>query len=332
MRRRDLLAAVPVALAAQGTPARNLILFTSDGLRWQDVFRGIDPKLMAAKAAGMAEARHLRDRYWRESPDERRKALMPEFWNRLAPVASISSEVQVTNAFKVSYPGYSEIMTGTTQDDVIRGNAPKQNPTETIFEVLKRRWSLSKEQAAVFASWDAFQWMSERTPGAITINAGYTDITGSPRLDELSRMQHQVMTEDSSARHDWITFEMAIEYLRLRKPRVLYIAFNETDEWAHHNRYDRYLEMTAYVDRCLGRLWDTIESMPEYRGSTAMVITADHGRGEYLEDWTSHGASIEGAERIWLAVLGANRPPVERLAKRQRDILAMCLQIVGSGN
>ncbi len=328
MRRRDALA-LPLAAAAQSNAARNLILFTSDGLRRQDVFGGIDPELMGEKAAGMGEARHLRDRYWRESPDERRMALMPEFWGKLAPLAALSDDVAVTNAYKVSYPGYSEIMTGRTRDDVIRGNDPKQNPSETVFEFLRRKWSLSREQVAVFASWNAFQWMSEKTPGSIAINAGYTDISGTPRLDELSRVQHEAMTEDSSARHDWITFELALEYLRWRKPRVMYIAFNETDEWAHHKRYDRYLEMTAYVDRCLGRLWAALESMPEYRGTTAMAITADHGRGAKLDDWTSHGAAVAGAERIWLAALGANRPSQAGLAKRQRDIAAMMLRMAG---
>jgi arylsulfatase A-like enzyme len=112
----------------------------------------------------------------------------------------------------------------------------------------------------------------------------------------------------------------------------MYIALNETDEWAHRNRYDRYLEMVAYVDRCLGRLWDTLQAVPEYRANTAVVVTADHGRGENLGDWTSHGSAVEGAGRIWLAALGPNRPPADRLAKRQRDILQMCLRMVGAVN
>ncbi len=328
MKRRDLLIASP-ALLAQAAPARNIILFTSDGLRWQDVFHGIDPLLMGEKEAHMDQARRLRDMFWRESPDQRREALMPELWRMIAPHASLSSEVAVTNAFRVSYPGYSEIMTGRTQDEAIRGNSPKQNPVETFLEFLRRRWSLKREQVAVFGSWNAFQWMSERTPGTIAINAGYAPIAGTPRLDELNRMQRQLMTEDDEARHDWITVEMAAEYMRAFKPRVLYVALNETDEWAHHKRYDRYLEMAHYIDKCLARFWALAQSIPEYRGSTALVATADHGRGATLDDWTSHGAQVVGADRIWLAVAGANRPPVSGLAIRQRDIAPMILRMVG---
>lgn len=328
MRRRDLLLAPP-ALLAQNAPARNIILFTSDGLRWQDVFRGIDPLLMGEKEAHMDQARRLRDMFWRESPNDRREALMPELWRTIAPHATVSSDVKVTNAFRVSYPGYSEIMTGRAQDEAIRGNAPKQNPVETFLEFLRRKWSLKCEQVAVFASWNAFQWMSEKTPGAININAGYAPIGGTPRLDELSRMQRQIMTEDEEARHDWITVEMAAEYMRAFKPRVLYVALNETDEWAHHKRYDRYLEMAHYIDKCLGRFWTMAQSMPEYRGSTALVVTADHGRGATLDDWTSHGARVAGAERIWLAAAGAGRPDAAGLATRQCDIAGMILRMAG---
>ena len=34
----------------------------------------------------------------------------------------------------------------------------------------------------------------------------------------------------------------AIECLRTRKPRVLYVLLGETDEWAHEPRYDLYLD------------------------------------------------------------------------------------------
>jgi hypothetical protein len=328
MRRRDLLLA-PAPLLAQSEPARNIILFTSDGLRWQDAFHGIDPVLMGEKEAHMDQARHLRDLFWRESPDQRREALMPEFWRNLAPQATVSSNVAVTNAFRVSYPGYSEIMTGRAQDEAIRGNDPKQNPTETFLEFLRRKWGLQRRQVAVFGSWNAFQWMSERTPGSITINAGYAAIGGTPRLEELSRMQREIMTEDETARHDWITVEMALEYMRQFRPRVLYVALNETDKWAHHKRYDRYLHMVHYVDRCLGQFWSLAQSMPDYKGSTALVVTADHGRGATLADWTSHGRQVEGAERIWLAVAGANRPDAAALARRQCDIAPMILRMVG---
>ena len=328
MHRRTFLSAAATPLLAAPSRTRNLVLFTSDGLRWQDVFSGIDAKLMGERAAHMQEARPLRDAFWRESPSERRAALLPHFWTKLAPQGLVLDDVRVTNAFRVSYPGYSEILTGRAQDDVIQGNQPKQQPVETMLEFIQRKWSLRREEVAVFGSWGAFQWISEKTAGNITIQAGFAESNRTPRIAELSRLQREILTEDDDARHDYFTFEMALDYLKTVQPRVLYIALNETDEWAHRKRYDRYLYMVQYVDRCLDRLWSALQSMPGYRDSTALVVTADHGRGGSLEDWSDHGSRVEGADRIWLAAFGPDR--LEMPARpRQRDIAPAILTMLG---
>ncbi len=306
MHRRQFLPCLAAPLLA-AAPTKSLILVTCDGLRWQEVFTGIDPLLMGEKEAHMDQARGLRDRFWRDTPQARREALLPFFWTKLAKQAVLYDNVRVTNTYRVSYPGYSEILTGKAQDDVIRGNDPKQNPTETVLQVLRSKLGLAKEQVAVFSSWEAFQWISESVPGSIFINAGYSDSNVTARIAELSKLQLDIPTDDDGSRYDWFTFEMALDYLKQVKPRVLYIAFNDSDEWAHKNHYNRVLEVANYYDRCFEKLWNTLQSMTEYRGQTALIITADHGRGSTLADWGSHGAKIPGAERIWLAAAGPEK-------------------------
>src|ERR1035441_5982469 len=140
-------AALASTSAAQQRKTKSLILVTADGLRWQDLFTGIDPLLMNQKDAGMTEtgAPGLRDRLWKPQPEERRMALLPYFWGTLAPSGIVlgnltkGSSVQVTNRYRVSYPGYSEILTGRAQDDVIRGNDPVQNPTPSFLQLVKDR-------------------------------------------------------------------------------------------------------------------------------------------------------------------------------------------------
>src|ERR1035437_4463430 len=53
---------------------------------------------------------------------------------------------------------------------------------------------------------------------------------------------------DDSARHDAFTFGLAMEYLKSVQPRVLYIAFDETDDWAHSRRYDRVLNASQVLE------------------------------------------------------------------------------------
>lgn len=69
----------------QANEANNVILVVSDGLRWQEVFRGADsailfgdPRMLGSDAAG------LRRTYWRATIEERRRALMPFLWGTLA--------------------------------------------------------------------------------------------------------------------------------------------------------------------------------------------------------------------------------------------------------
>jgi arylsulfatase A-like enzyme len=134
-------------------------------------------------------------------------------------------------------------------------------------------------------------------------------------------------------RHDYITFEMALEYMKLAKPRVLHIAFDETDDWAHDKRYNRVLDAISYLDRCLATLWKTIEDSVEYRGTTTLIVTSDHGRGGTIDDWYSHGKDVQGAEQIWVAVVGPDTQAVGEAVNVpeifQRDIAPTMLNLMG---
>jgi hypothetical protein len=320
---------------------KSLILVTADGMRWQELFTGIDKQLMNEKEAGMGNAGELRGRLWRSSPEERRAALMPFFWGTLAQQGAVlgnvnkGSSVRVTNRFHNSYPGYSELLTGRAQDDVIRGNNRVQNPTPSFLQFLKKRWDLPREQVAVFASWDMFSYICESKPGEIFINAGYQDSTvpaGSARVADLNSLQKQALYTEDSARHDAFTFALAMEYLKSVKPRLFYIAFDETDDWAHIKRYDRVLESIQFFDEALRQLWTWIQDSPQYRGSTTLMITCDHGRGSTKNDWNSHGI-VPGDEQIWLAAIGPDIPARGELTDTptysQRDIAATALELLG---
>jgi len=344
MTRRSLLASLG-ALALNAAPVRktkNIVLFTSDGVRWQDVFGGMDPRLMNEKSAGMQEqgAAKLRETLWKETPEARREALMPTFWKALAPRGVVlgnvnkGSSVRVTNRYSVSYPGYSEILTGRAQDEAIRGNDPIRNPTPTVLEVLREKRGLTRKQVAIFASWGTFHAIGEHTPGSLTINAGYEPFDDpSPRARELSAMQFDARTPWDDSRHDYVTFGLALDYLRREHPRVLEISYDETDDWAHERRYDRVLEMLQFVDRSLLMLWSTLQSIPEYRDQTTLIVTCDHGRGDTLQDFGNHGAKVVGADQIWIAIFGPDTPARGEVENspdyHQSDIAPTILELMG---
>ena len=345
MLRTFLLLVYCVSTLAAPMPRKTkaVVVVTADGLRWQEIFSGIDSQLMNQKSAGMEEkdAAALRSRLWKDTPEARREALLPFFWGELAGQGVVlgnvakSSSVRVTNRYRVSYPGYSEIFTGRSQDDKVRGNDEIQNPAPTLFEFLRNKLDLRREQVALFASWGTFHFIGEHTPGSIVINAGYQqpDEHSSARARDLAALQFAARTPWDEARHDYVTFELALDYLRTVRPRVLDISFDETDDWAHMRRYDRVLESIQYFDTTLRTLWNTLQSMPEYRGQTTLVITSDHGRGSTVDDFSGHGAKVRGAEQIWVAIIGPDTPARGEIAQSedfyQRDIVPTILDLLG---
>jgi phosphopentomutase len=124
-----------------------------------------------------------------------------------------------------------------------------------------------------------------------------------------------------------------LEYVREKKPRTLFVGFGETDEWAHEGRYDLYLRAAHRFDHFVAELWDQMQAMPEYRGHTTFIIATDHGRGDGPTGWRNHGREVDGAEAIWLTVMGPDTPPLgERtnaITVTQSQIAATIASLLG---
>jgi hypothetical protein len=298
--------------AAAPRKTENVILITLDGARTQEVFGGLDLEVLKAVTKnGPVEESALYGRYWAPSPEERRRKLLPFLWGTLlvehgsiAGNRALGSTVELANRHRFSYPGYAEILTGVARDDVIKSNDQVQSPYPTVLEVLKRQLGLAKPQVATFASWETFRWIVEHEPGAIVSNAGFQAYEHpDPAVRRLSELQFETPTPWDSVRHDIYTFRFALAHLETHRPRLLYLALGETDDWAHDGRYDRTLEALERTDRYLRELWEFLEAHEQYRGRTSLLITTDHGRGDTPAEWTDHGARVEGAQYIWIAVV-----------------------------
>lgn len=323
----------------------NVILITVDGLRNEELFGGIDERVLGSvENSGIeyeSESVRVRAAYAGSTPDLSRSALMPFFWTELVPNGvllgneDIGGGVRVTNRELFSAPGYIEILTGEPHEDVVSNDLIRY-PYPSFMEYAKDGLGLGFTEVATIGSWEGFALLSSSRPDLFFTNTGVEELRpehSTERMRWLDEIQHDIMSLWPEGRSDAITFGMSVEYLRNFKPRVLYIAFAETDDWAHQRRYDRYLDYIHLFDSYLERLWSLLQSMDEYRNNTTLIITTDHGRPHDPKAWVEHGAGMPGSEAIWIAIIGPGVPHRGEVAASipvtQSDIAATALKVLG---
>lgn len=233
---------------------------------------------------------------------------MPFLWGTIARDGQLlgnvdaGSPVIVTNAFKISYPGYHELLSGFPSE-TINSNNKVSNPDVTVLEWLNGRPGFNGSVAA-FCSWDVFPYILNRERCGFPVDTGES----APEGSLLRRLCGEVTTPWHGSVYDSFVFHLGMEHLRVKKPRVCYFAFGDTDEWSHSGWYDHYLESIHRVDGWLGEIWAAVQSMPEYRGKTSLIVTCDHGRGDNPAEWRSHNSKVHGASNIWVAAIGPGIP------------------------
>jgi hypothetical protein len=295
---------------AQKAATENVVIITFDGLRWQEVFGGLDEGIVSDKTF-TSDAASLKKQFSADTPEERRKKLLPFLWNTVATQGQLhgnrvaASKVNVLNRYWFSYPGYNEIFTGYP-DTLINSNDKAPNKNITVLEYLNRQPAL-KGRVAVFSSWNTFDAIFNEKRAGFPVNAGFDALPQSNAsfslLNEMQAVSQRPYGDD--VRPDLLTFFAAREYIKTRKPKVLYLSFDETDEHAHSGKYDQYLQQAHLTDQWIGNLWQLLQSLPQYRNKTTLIITTDHGRGDVVKkQWTDHGAGVAGADQIWMAFVG----------------------------
>lgn len=317
-----LLSTSPILKAAD-----NLVVVTLDGLRWQELFHGVDKKLLTTESNDAVRAGVLQQFDGANSEEKRRK-LMPFVWDTLAKQGSMigdrtqQSTMELTNQWWFSYPGYNEILTGKA-DDSIASNAANMNDNVTILEWLHNHPS-EAYTAAAFGSWEVFPAILNDQRNDFVVNAGFTSANWpqpSQKAQWLDTLQATIPSPWFNVRLDAFTMGYAKEYIIQATPNVVYIALGETDDFAHDGEYVQYLLAAQRSDTLLANLWSLLQSHPQYANNTNLLITVDHGRGVTPTSWQHHASpdamdgymaqlkaefpeGIEGANEVWMMAIG----------------------------
>jgi len=295
-------------------PVKNLFIITIDGFRWQELFTGADSSIIN-------DERYTRDTstmnmmYWARTPQERRKKLMPFFWNVAVNKGQIygnrffRNKVNTSNFYSLSYPGYNEIFTGNT-DIAVASNDKKTNPNKNVLEYLNQETDY-KGNVVAFTSWNVFPFILNAARSGLKMNSGYQNLEVDNLTQSLvNKVENDGVYNKTETRHDQLTFVTAKEYITRFQPSIVYFGFGETDEMAHLGRYDLYLERAAAIDKMIAELWHWAQSNPGYKDNTTFIITTDHGRGRSSSKWADHGLFVNGSSQTWLVLIGPNITPL----------------------
>jgi hypothetical protein len=301
---------------AQSAKTRNVVLIVSDGFRWQEVFNGADETLLNEANGGIWDKEaDLRREFWRAEAGERRRALLPFLWNTVAVRGQIfgnqalGSVARVTNGLAFSYPGYNEMLTGHP-DARIDSNEYGPNPNVSVLEWLNTLPEL-QGKVSVHASWATFKDILNVSRSHLPLQVGWDPPyrgTLTSRQELLNRLYQSTTRLDDEDVYDAFMQVPLLDSFDKQQPRVLFVGYGETDNWAHAGRYDLVLHSAHQFDRFVSELWERMQALPAYRNSTTFIITTDHGRGGDPVEWKEHGIEQKGSENIWIAVLGPDTP------------------------
>ncbi|WP_159471806.1 alkaline phosphatase family protein [Dyadobacter sp. 3J3] len=293
---------------SQSRKAENLIVVVLDGMRWQEIFAGADSAIIN-NPLFTKDKKQVQKQFWDSDPVKRREMLFPFLWEIIATNGQVygnrnlKNEVNVSNPFQMTYPGFSEMLTGYA-DPAISSNKLVVSKSENVLEFINKQKGYEKK-VAVFATSDLFPFLLDRQNSKLFINSDTDTLNFTSKESKLLNEMQKLTTKPTTERPDILTYFAAKEYLKVFKPKVLYLAFGETDAFAHQGNYDQYLETAKAEDNMIAELWKLVQSIPQYKNKTTLILTCDHGRGDLIkEQWTSHGSKIRDSGQIWIAAIG----------------------------
>lgn len=273
-----------------------VVILTIDGVRWQEVFSGVDARLARTQQTSFTGGRSASE-------------LMPNLHrlseHRGALMGSDSAELYASSANTLSLPGYLEIFSGRAA--ACASNDCAATSSSTLLDDWLGRDPSST--VAVLSSWPTVARAAARDLSRITLSAGRTvrslteRLCDAPRLCEIFRsgLELQAWPGLGGYRPDHATAALALEYLRVKQPQFVFIGLGDTDEQAHRGNYWAYLQALHDADRTLGEVNHWLEDKQSQGYRTLLICTSDHGRAR---GFRHHGGAPEAA-RVWALFTGS---------------------------
>lgn len=309
-----------------GPPA--VVLVTVDGVRWQDVFEGAERSRIAVPM-GSSPANPDPRIFGDAKIDDLTKpeGLLPRTWELVARRGGVAlghgvgcGVVRPRNTTHISLPGYLEIF--TARRTTCMSNVCPRVATPTVLDAAAN----AGMSVASISSWEMLDAAATHGGTNVVVSAGTARWPGKRPLDE-ARLEELVAegerakpfpAPNGTYRPDRYTTAIALEYLRVHRPRLLHVGLGDMDEHAHRDDYGAYLLSLREVDTFLGDLADTLESLGML-AHTTVILTSDHGRAAAL--FREHGPSYPDSGRTFVVAFGGETSHRSARATTEADVI-----------
>jgi hypothetical protein len=284
----------------------SVILFTWDGVRPQEFFRGTG--WILEKSLPKSERGEVLDSFWKNHAHE-------------GMVLGGNNRYRVGSDVAVSLPSYQSIMAGESTH--CRKNNCESIQVETLMESLVKNLGLKKKDVAVFASWNRIMAAAAKNPDNITHGIYpemFDDGTSDPVMKSIQEKSLKDLPEWSGSRKDKYTFSLAKEYLKKTCPRFLWISLVDSDEFGHAGNYQGYVSSLRTYDTYLDELIRFLDDSGEYGRNTTLFVTTDHSRGAG-PFWKGHGITSFTEKNIFLYARGRGVEPSGRVKLKGNHLL-----------
>jgi len=268
-------ATVTPARAQSGYETENVIIVIIDGLRNEEAFEATPPS-----------------------------TYIPNIWNDLRPKGTIYTEFYHDYCTTYTTPAHATIITGQWH---FQPNLVSDTQTSVYYD-------LRPEAPTIF---DYYRdQTSQSNPHDCSIIVGkmnciQLDWSLTPRYgpDTKVDIYWQAPPQPHDPTDD-LVFNMLDTRLRLpNPPKLVLVNLQDVDEAGHQalDNLDIYYDAIINADRLVGRIWnDLIQDIENYRDKTTLIVTTDHGRNAFWEQYVGlhHGGLSHQNRHLFFLAIG----------------------------
>ncbi|WP_207432328.1 sulfatase-like hydrolase/transferase [Sabulibacter ruber] len=212
-------------------------------------------------------------------------------------------------------PGHAALTTGKYQR--LKNNGSEIPDYPSVFHYYRKFTGAPAQDAWIITSKDKLEILA-RT------NSSESAAAFAPSVD------CGVEGLGSGYRDDTTTLRVAKRLLAKHTPKTALINLRGPDSEAHLKNWEGYLGAIQETDKMVSDLWSWLQKHPEYKNTTTLLITNDHGRHTGTQ-FQNHGDNCKGCRHISLLVLGPDVKP-GTLASRPRsqvDVAPTMAELLG---